>query len=43
MGESWGLPSPSDGTLNGAPCPGKQPSWYAKERFTGFRRRVLGS
>ena len=31
---------PSDGTLNGAPCQGKQPSWNAKDRFTGFRRRL---
>ena len=27
----------SDGTLNGAPFEEEQPSWQAKDRFTGFR------
>jgi hypothetical protein len=32
--------SPSDGTLNGAPCQGSQPPWHAKDRFPDVRKRV---
>jgi hypothetical protein len=34
------LVSPSDGTLNGAPCQRSQPPWHAKDRFPDFRKRV---
>jgi hypothetical protein len=32
--------SPSDGTLNGAPCQGSQPPWHVKDRFSDVRKRV---
>jgi hypothetical protein len=32
--------SPSDGTLNGAPCQRSQPPWHAKERSPDGRKRV---